>query len=45
MSNLVDIIEGIISKIDLNLNVKSTDGQLIELCDTLHITVGKIVNG
>lgn len=43
MSNLVDIIEGIISKIDLNLTVKSTDGQLIELCDTLHITVGKIV--
>ena len=43
MSNLVDIIEGIISKIDLNLTVKSTDGQLIELCNTLHITVGKIV--
>ncbi len=43
MSNLVDIIEGIISQIDLNLTVKSTDGQVIELCDTLHITVGKIV--
>ena len=43
MSNLVDIIEGIISQIDLNLTVKSTDGQIIELCDTLHITVGKIV--
>ena len=43
MSNLVDIIEGIISQIDLNLTVKNTDGQIIELCDTLHITVGKIV--
>ena len=43
MSNLVDIIQGIISQIDLNLTVKSTDGQVIELCDTLHITVGKIV--
>ncbi len=43
MSNLVDILKGIISKIDINLTVKSTDGQLIELCNTLHITVGKIV--
>ena len=43
MANLVDIIKGIIAQIDLNLPVKSTDGVTVEMCDTLHIVVGKII--
>lgn len=43
MANLVDILKGIISKIDLNLNVKSIDGSRVYLCNTLHLTTTKIV--
>jgi hypothetical protein len=41
--NLVDIVKGIVSKIDLNLTVVSTDGVTIFLCSTLHLTVGSTI--
>ena len=43
MANLVDIVKDIISLINLNIPVTSTDGVRIDLCYTLHITLGKIV--
>ena len=39
MANLVDIVRGIISNINLTLAITSTDGVEILLCDTLHVTV------
>ena len=43
MANLVDIIRGIINDIDLVIEVESTNGVRVDVCSTLHITVGKIV--
>jgi len=43
MANLVDIVKDIISLINLNIPVTSTDGVRVNLCYTLHITLGKIV--
>ena len=42
-SNLVDIVRTIISRIDLNIAVKSIVGNKIYVCNTMHITLGKIV--
>lgn len=43
-NNLVDIVKGIVSNIDLNLTVISiTGGDTIFLCSTLHITVGSTI--
>jgi len=43
-NNLVDIVKGIITQIDLNLTVLSiTGGDTITLCSTLHVTVGSTV--
>jgi len=43
MANLVDIVKDIISLINLNIPVTSTNGVRVNLCYTLHITLGKIV--
>ena len=43
MSNLVDIVQGIINTIDTNITVLSTDGVRVNLCSTLWITTGKRV--
>lgn len=43
MTNLVDIVQFIISKIDLTLPVVSTDGVRVYLCNTLHLTIGKVI--
>jgi hypothetical protein len=42
-SNLVDIVRTIIDRIDLNIAVKSIVGNKIFVCNTMHITLGKIV--
>jgi len=42
-TNLVDIVRTIISRIDLNITVKSIVGNKIFVCNTMHITLGKIV--
>jgi len=43
MGNLVDIVREIINRINLNLTVKEVIGSTIYLCDTLHLTLGKII--
>ena len=44
MANLVDIIENIITQIDLVISVASTNGVKVYVCNTtLHMTIGKIV--
>lgn len=43
MANLVDIVRDIIALIDLNIPVESTDGVRVNVCYTLHITIGQIV--
>tara|TARA_R110002153_G_scaffold273165_3_gene443254 strand:+ start:2759 stop:3445 length:687 start_codon:yes stop_codon:yes gene_type:complete len=42
-SNLIDIVRDIISGIDLSIPVQSIVGDRIYLCNTMHITIGKIV--
>lgn len=42
-NNLVDIIKSIIAQINLELKVLSIDVDIIYLCNTLHLTIGKIV--
>jgi len=42
-SNLVDIIRSIINSIDLNIPVLAQVGTRIRLCNTMHITIGKII--
>jgi len=41
--NLVDIVRQIIDRIDLNIDVKSIVGNRIYVCDTMHITIGKVI--
>ena len=41
MSNLVDIVQGIINKIDTEIPVLSTDGVRVNLCSTLWISTDK----
>ena len=43
MSNLVDLVRGIVDSIDLNLDVNNIDGDKVYLCNTKHLTVGSIV--
>ena len=43
MTNLVDIVRQIIDRIDLNISVKNIIGDKIYVCNTMHITLGKIV--
>lgn len=44
MSNLVDIVESIISKISLDVGILSVTGDKVFVCDTTaHITITKIV--
>tara|TARA_R110002153_G_scaffold32752_15_gene99112 strand:+ start:650 stop:1345 length:696 start_codon:yes stop_codon:yes gene_type:complete len=43
MANLVDIIKGIVSNLDLNLRVTEIDGLKIYVCSTKHVTITKIV--
>ena len=43
MANLVNILKDVISLIDLNITVLRVDGLRLELCKTLHLTIGKIV--
>jgi len=42
-NNLVDIVKEIVNGIDLNISVQSFVGNRIYLCNTMHITIGKIV--
>lgn len=42
-SNLVDIVRQLIERIDLNINVNSIIGNKIFVCNTMHVTLGKIV--
>jgi hypothetical protein len=42
-NNLVDIIKGIVSNINLEIEVISIDVTTVYLCSTLHITVGSTV--
>jgi len=42
-NNLVDIIEFIVSEINTALPVVSIDGNKVYLCNTLHLTIDKIV--
>ena len=41
--NLVDIVRQIIDRIDLNIDVKEIIGNRIYVCDTMHITIGKVI--
>jgi len=43
MSNLVDIVQGIINQIDTSIEVQSTDGVRINVCSTLWISTDKRV--
>jgi len=42
-TNLVDIVKQIVDRIDLNLRVLRIIDERIYLCNTLHLTLGKIV--
>jgi len=42
-NNLVDIVEFIVSKINTSLEVVSIDGDIVYLCNTLHLTECKII--
>ena len=42
-NNLVDIVKGIVSSIDLNLTVISITTDTVFLCSTIHVTVGSTV--
>jgi len=42
-TNLVDIVRYIIDQIDLEISVKSNTGGKVYVCNTMHITIGKIV--
>lgn len=43
MNNLPNIIQYIIDNIDLNIDIKSINVDKIYVCDTLHITISKII--
>jgi hypothetical protein len=42
-NNLVDIVRQIIDSINLEIPVKSVASAKVYLCDTMHITIGKII--
>ena len=43
MANLVNILKDVISLIDLDIKVLRFSGVRLELCKTLHLTIGKII--